>query len=99
MNEPSYLNKLPAWNPESAKIIASEEKVQLDEKHLEILEVARQFYDHFGFSPSMRPLCKYVAEHLDLNKGRSIYLLQLFPGSPAKKIAKIAGLPAPKNCL
>jgi len=47
----------------------------------------------------MRPLCKTVAEHCGLEKGRSIYLLQLFPGSPAKLVARYAGLPKPKNCL
>jgi tRNA 2-thiouridine synthesizing protein E len=64
-----------------------------------VLEVARQFYDQFGFSPSMRPLCKSVATELSMEKGRSIYLLQLFPGSPAKLVAKFAGLPKPKNCI
>ena len=32
-------------------------------------------------------------------KGSSMYLLQLFPGSPAKIGSKIAGLPKPDNCL
>ena len=44
----------------------------------------------------MRPLCKYAATHLGPDKGRSVYLLQLFPNSPAKRLAKIAGLPKPK---
>lgn len=61
--------------------------------------MARQFYDEYGFSPSMRPLCKFIANQLDLKKGRSIYLLKLFPGSSAKSIAMLAGLPKPKNCL
>ncbi|MCZ6459336.1 MAG: TusE/DsrC/DsvC family sulfur relay protein, partial [Gammaproteobacteria bacterium] len=36
---------------------------------------------------------------LGAEKGTSIYLLKLFPGSPAKLLAKIAGLPRPTNCL
>jgi tRNA 2-thiouridine synthesizing protein E len=40
-----------------------------------------------------------VAEHCGFEKGRSIYLLRLFPGSPAKLVAKYAGLPKPKNCI
>lgn len=80
-------------------MLAFDEGIQLSNAHLEILQVARQFYDTYGFSPSMRPLCKFVSERLDLQKGRSIYLLKLFPGSSAKTIAKLAGLPKPKNCL
>ena len=28
-----------------------------------------------------------------------VYLMMLFPGSPAKRIARLAGLPKPTNCL
>jgi tRNA 2-thiouridine synthesizing protein E len=47
----------------------------------------------------MRPLCKSIAAILGSEKGRSLYLNQLFPGSPAKQVALLAGLPKPKNCL
>ncbi len=47
----------------------------------------------------MRPLVKYCALKLGPDKGRSIYLMSLFPGSPAKLGSKIAGLPKPDNCL
>ena len=47
----------------------------------------------------MRPLVKYVSQTLGSDKGSSIYLLQLFPGSPAKVASKIAGLPRPEHCL
>jgi tRNA 2-thiouridine synthesizing protein E len=99
MSEKNYLAKLPAWSADSASQLAAEDKLQLSAAHLEVLEVARQFYDQYGFSPSMRPLCKTVASELSMEKGRSIYLLQLFPGSPAKLVAKFAGLPKPKNCI
>ncbi len=99
MSEKNHLTKLPAWSADTAGDLASEDKLQLSAEHIEVLEVARQFYDQFGFSPSMRPLCKSVATELSMEKGRSIYLLQLFPGSPAKLVAKFAGLPKPKNCI
>ena len=99
MSEKNYLAKLPQWSADTASQLAAEDQVQLQPEHLEVLHVARQFFDQYGFSPSMRPLCKTVAAELSMDKGRSIYLLQLFPGSPAKLIAKFAGLPKPKNCL
>ncbi|WP_461481529.1 TusE/DsrC/DsvC family sulfur relay protein [Porticoccus sp.] len=95
----SYLDKLPAWTECSARQLAAEDHLELTDAHLEILLVARQFYADFGFSPSMRPLIRYIADHLDLAKARSIYLMQLFPPSPAKAVARLAGLPKPKNCL
>jgi tRNA 2-thiouridine synthesizing protein E len=99
MSDKNYLAKLPPWTPETASKLAAEDSLKLTAEHLEVLEVARQFYDQYGFSPSMRPLCKTVAAELSIEKGRSIYLLQLFPGSPAKLVAKFAGLPKPKNCI
>jgi tRNA 2-thiouridine synthesizing protein E len=47
----------------------------------------------------MRVLVKLVARELGREKGNSLYLLRLFPDSPAKLAAKIAGLPRPTNCL
>ncbi|WP_461519532.1 TusE/DsrC/DsvC family sulfur relay protein [Porticoccus sp.] len=95
----NYLDKLPAWTELSARQLAAEDNIELTAPHLEILLVARQFYADFGFSPSMRPLIRYIADHLNLGKARSIYLMQLFPPSPAKVVARLAGLPKPKNCL
>ena len=95
----NYLTQLPDWSIDHAQILAVQEDIILSPEHIQILQVAREFYDSYGFSPSMRPLCKTVAEHCGLDKGRSIYLLQLFPGSPAKLVARYAGLPKPKNCI
>jgi tRNA 2-thiouridine synthesizing protein E len=98
MSEP-YLDKLPGWSVELAQSLAQAENLSLSPAHIEILQVARAFYAQFGFSPSMRPLCKSVTAELGVEKGRSIYLNQHFPGSPAKLVALLAGLPKPKNCL
>jgi len=97
--EKSYLNKLDTWSETLAGQLAAAEGIQLTDDHLEILHLARAFFDEYGFSPSMRPLLKYTASHLDIRKGRSIYMMQLFPPSPARVAAKIAGLPKPKDCL
>jgi len=95
----NHLDNLAAWSETTARQLAIEENIELSDEHLEILHVARQFYADYGFSPSMRPLIKSVAAQLDISKGRSIYLMQLFPPSPARITAKLAGLPKPKNCL
>jgi tRNA 2-thiouridine synthesizing protein E len=94
-----YLCNLADWNEQIAIDIAHEHDITLLEPHWEIIHALRQFYTQFGLSPAMRPLCKYLKEKLGAEKATSIYLLQLFPGSPAKFAAKIAGLPKPDNCL
>lgn len=99
MSDKNYLSKLADWSGDQAASIAAEDAIELNAEQLQVLQAARRFYDQYGFSPSMRPLCKTVAEHCGLDKGRSIYLLQLFPGSPAKLVARYAGLPKPKNCI
>ena len=95
----NYLEKLPHWSRDIAYQLGGPENIEIQKEHFEILITARNFYGSFGFSPSMRPLCKVVSDNLGVNKGRSLYLNKLFPGSPAKLIAKLAGLPKPKNCI
>ncbi|MAJ87777.1 MAG: TusE/DsrC/DsvC family sulfur relay protein [Cellvibrionales bacterium TMED148] len=97
--ENSYIATLKNWDESVARARAKAWGITLTDSHLEILYTARHFYSIYGFSPSMRPLTKFVSESLQADKGRSIYLVMLFPGSSATLIADIAGIPKPKNCL
>ena len=94
-----FLRDLADWSPAVAEQIAATEGIELSPAHWEILQLLRDYYQEFDASPAMRPLVKYCALKLGPDKGRSIYLLKLFPGSPAKLGSKIAGLPKPDNCL
>lgn len=94
-----FLRDLNAWSPAVAEHIAATEQITLSADHWEIIELLRRYYQEFEASPAMRALVKYTRIHLGETKGRSIYLLGLFPGSPAKLGSKIAGLPKPENCL
>jgi tRNA 2-thiouridine synthesizing protein E len=94
-----YLLNLDDWNPQVANLIAAQEGITLTPAHWEIITLIRQYYAEFDLSPAMRPLVKYAALKLGQEKGKSVYLLTLFPGSPPKIAAKIAGLPRPANCL
>jgi len=94
-----FLKDLDSWNTSIAEVIAHEEGIQLTDAHWEIITLLRDFYAEYSLSPAMRILVKQVKNKLGENKGNSIYLMQLFPGSPAKIASKIAGLPKPTNCL
>lgn len=94
-----FLRRTGDWTPEVARQIAVREGVSLTDEHWQVIALLRQYYVEFDSSPAMRPLVKYCARNLGPDKGRSIYLMTLFPGSPAKIGSKIAGLPKPDNCL
>lgn len=94
-----FLRRLEDWTPQVACQIAESEQLVLTEAHWEVLNLLRDYYQRYDSSPAMRPLVKYCAINLGGDKGRSMYLMSLFGGSPAKIGCKIAGLPKPDNCL
>ncbi|QTF91083.1 TusE/DsrC/DsvC family sulfur relay protein [Halomonas sp. BM-2019] len=94
-----YLAKLSDWSPEVAEALARDAGIELTPEHWEVIEVLRDFYTRFEQAPAMRPLVKAVTQALGPDKGRSIHLMRLFPGSPPKVAARLAGLPKPANCL
>ncbi len=94
-----FLRNLMDWDPSVAEQIAQSENIKLTPAHWEIVHQLRAYYREFDSSPAMRALVKYCARNLGADKGKSIYLMSLFPGSPAKIGSKIAGLPKPDNCL
>ena len=97
-DENGFLNQKTAWSTEIAEAFATTEGITLTEAHWEILYLLREFFETFGDSPANRALVNYVREQLGADKGNSLYLMSLFPGSPARVCSRIAGLPKPKNC-
>lgn len=94
-----YLVDLEQWSPAVAEALAAEEGRELTAEHWEVIEVLRDFYARYEMAPAMRPLVKAVGQALGPGKGRSLHLMRLFPESPAKVAARLAGLPKPTNCL
>jgi tRNA 2-thiouridine synthesizing protein E len=99
LDKEGFLVSLNAWDESVAEHIAAQEGISLSEAHWEMLWLVREYYQNFELSPAMRPLCQFIKQRLGPEKATSIYLLRLFPGSPAKLASKIAGLPKPDNCL
>ena len=98
-DENGFLLERDDWNPEIAFAFATEEGIALTAAHWEILECLRDFHSEFGDSPANRALANYVKTQVGRDQGTSLYLMSLFPGSPARVGSRIAGLPKPKNCL
>jgi tRNA 2-thiouridine synthesizing protein E len=99
LDKDGFLVELSDWNADVASVLAQDEGITLTDGHWEIIHAIRAFYDEFDIAPAMRPLSRYIKQTLGAEKAGSIYLMTLFPESPAKKAARIAGLPRPENCL
>lgn len=94
-----YLRELNQWSEDVARYIATQENISLSRPHWEIIHLLRKFYRRHQVSPASRALVSLVKKELGTEKGRSVYLMKLFHGSPAKTVSKIAGLPKPDNCI
>jgi tRNA 2-thiouridine synthesizing protein E len=99
LDDEGFLRDPAAWTPAIAEALAAREGIALTPAHWQILHLLRAFYAHYEAAPAMRALVNYVRRELGAELGSSLYLLKLFPGSPAKLGSKIAGLPKPENCL
>jgi len=99
LDDEGFLCDPTAWTPAIAEALAMREGIALTPAHWEILNLLRAFHSRYESAPAMRALVNYVRRELGPDYGTSLYLLRLFPGSPAKLGSKIAGLPKPENCL
>lgn len=81
------------WDIGVAQTIAAEEGIaQLTGPHLEVLNFMRREFAAKGEGPSIRRLTR--------ESGVSTKeLYELFPGGPAKKAARIAGIKKPHGCI
>ena len=98
-DENGFLIQAEEWSDDIAEAFAAQEGITLTEAHWELLSLLREYFAAFGDSPANRALVNYTKQQLGTGKGNSIYLMGLFPGSPARVGSRIAGLPKPKNCL
>lgn len=81
------------WNPDIAREIAALEGIpELSTQHWAVINFMRTAFEKEGDSPSIRRLTKESGVDT-----KALY--QLFPKGPAKKAARIAGLPKPKGCI
>lgn len=81
------------WTPELAQELAYLVDVgELNDRHWVVINYIRNEFEKEGDAPSIRKLTKQSGV-------TTKELYQLFPKGPAKKAAKIAGLPKPKGCI
>jgi tRNA 2-thiouridine synthesizing protein E len=88
-----HMKNRSEWNESVAAALALEEGIpQLTDRHWAVINYMRKEFEAKGDAPSIRKLTKESG--VDTKE-----LYALFPKGPAKKAAKIAGLPKPKGCI
>ena len=93
LDEDGNLKNLSDWSEEIAKELAKEEGIEeLTDRHWMVINFMRKVFEENGDAPSIRKLTKESGV-------ATKELYQLFPKGPAKKSARIAGLPKPKGCI
>ncbi len=93
LDQDGNLKNRADWSEEVAKEFAKIEGIDvLTERHWIVIKFMQKEFDAKGDAPSIRKLTKESG--VDTKE-----LYALFPKGPAKKAAKIAGLPKPKGCI
>ena len=85
-----FLTNHKDWD---AQVLAAEEGIPaLNDRHMTVLNFMRKEFEAKGDGPSIRKLTKESGVPT-----KELY--ELFPGGPAKKAAKIAGIKKPHGCI
>ncbi|MBU3918079.1 TusE/DsrC/DsvC family sulfur relay protein [bacterium] len=100
-DEDGYLINIGSWNEDVAVYLAEQEEIpELTEKHWQIINFLRGYYEEYQIAPMIKILIKAIMEKMDLSKRDSSKMLyELYPAGPAKQACKIAGLPKPTGCV
>ena len=93
VDDEGFLVNREDWNEDIAAAIAKEEGLpELAEQHWKVIHFIQKEFQEKGTAPSIRRLKNTGGIPI-----KELYAL--FPNGPAKKAAKIAGLPKPMGCV
>ena len=92
VNEEGFFTDRTQWSEELAVDLAALIDIEMDEAHWAPIRFMRDDHEKTGATPTLNRL--KTAGGFDVRE-----LFKLYPGKPAKKMAWIAGLPKPANCV
>ncbi len=89
-----FLVNVEDWNEDVAKEIAVQEKLELTDRHWDLINFLRdEFINNAGNQPNTRNLVKAMSKTWGDKSVNAKTLYDLFPGDPSKQGGRIAGLP------
>ncbi len=84
----------PNFSEEIVKIIADAEGIKLTDEHWQVINYMRDKYREDGHTPNFRNMLAEVEElHPGVDWKKKLY--ELFPNTPARQAARVAGLTKP----
>ena len=92
VNDEGFLSNPADWSPEVAQVLAQGAKIELTDRHWDVLNFCRKDYQENGEAPGVRRITKVGGVPT-----KEMY--KLFPGGPGKLSAKLAGLHKPTGCV
>jgi dissimilatory sulfite reductase related protein len=91
LDEDGYLKKFDQWTEEVGRVLAERDGIDLEEEHMKVIAIIREFYGKHQVSPMLTLVSKESGNsYKDLHK--------LFGKQPGKRAGKIAGLPKSTGC-
>lgn len=99
INLDGYMLDRSQWDPAVAEAIAAHDGIKLTDRHWEIVNFLRDYYNEYMISPNVRVLVKKLNEQWGEDWVDRAGLYDLFPKGPAFQGTKIAGLPKPYDCI
>lgn len=99
LDQDGHLVDYTIWDEPTAQQLAKNLGIELTEWHFQVLHCIRQFYAKFGYSPSTRPLIKFLTKELGENISNATLQKEFNTGLVARHLTRLAGLPKPPNCL
>jgi tRNA 2-thiouridine synthesizing protein E len=92
-----YLTSLEDWSEQVAIYLSERDNVTLTDRHWQVINLVRGYYQEHGITPNLRTLQKLLKEQFGDEK---LAMLDLFAyGDAAKQAARYAGTPKPTGCI
>ncbi len=89
-----FLVNVEDWSEAVAENIAEQEKLELTERHWDVINYLRDEYiNNAGNQPNTRNLVKAMSKIWGDKSINAKTLYDLFPGDPSKQGGRISGLP------
>jgi len=89
------LTNLSEWNRSVAQTLAMRDGITLGDKHWQVIEVMRDYYQAFNVSPIKKLLIRELKRRSQSDVFDDAALQNLFPGGVLMQGSKIAGVPVP----
>lgn len=94
-----YLANLEDWSEEVAEYLSKQDDLQLTDRHWQLVNWIRNYYQEYGTAPNLRVMTKSIGGDLGDEWADKKFLFDLFPYGPAKQAARYAGMPKPTGCV